>query len=120
MIEMNYSKDRRVIILDKGKYKGFNYCIVNYGTHPCCYVFLPKNHKYYGKQYFDIPIECHWGLTFSDKDLIFNPLPNKKWVIGWDYAHCDDYTSFGLDFEGQKKWTTDELVEEVKEVIEQL
>lgn len=127
MQEMIYQKGRICIILDKGIYNGFNYAIVSYGTHPCCYVFLPKGHKYYGKNYDDIDIVCHGGLTYSGEDLVFNPLENDKWVIGWDYAHCDDYMGYyqleclsEFNHDHEKKWTTKELLEDVKEVIKQL
>lgn len=122
MEQMNYTKERLCKVLHKGEFKGFKFAIVSYGTHPCCYVFLPKEHKYYGKSYDEIDIDCHGGLTYSDNELIFNPLVNDDWVIGWDYAHYNDYMGYyGSDsFENSKKWTTKELFEEVKQVIEQL
>lgn len=122
MEQMNYTKERLCRVLHKGEFKGFKFAIVSYGTHPCCYVFLPKEHKYYGKSYDEIDIDCHGGLTYSDNELIFNPLINDDWVIGWDYAHYNDYMGYyGSDsFENSKKWTTEELFEEVKQVIEQL
>ena len=46
---------------------------------------------------------------------------NKKW-LGWDYAHCCYY--FPYDFNPNddtcKKWTTEEIFEEIKEVIDRL
>ena len=127
MLEMVYQKDKTCIVLKKGIYKDLNYVIVSYGTHPCCYIFLPENHKYYGKNYDDIDINCHGGLTFSSNDLVFNPILTNNWVIGWDYAHCNDYMGyFDLDCLKKfdhlkcKKWTTNELFEDVKKVIEQL
>lgn len=139
MLEMNYTNDRYTKVLDKGNYKGFDYAIISYGTHPCCYVFLPRGHKYYGKSYDEINIDCHGGLTYAEDDLSSNPIVTDKWVIGWDYHHCDDYSglykteylkllnsgkelmdSFAKMNEGVKKWTTQELLQEVKEVIEQL
>ena len=128
MREMLYRKDYRCYILDKGNYKGLNYAIVSYGTHPCSYIFLPKGHKFYGKNYEEINdyfIDglCHCGLTFSESDLCFNPLPNDCWVIGWDYSHCCDYSGIYIGdevFNELKKWTTEELIEEVKQVIDEL
>ena len=127
MEQMNYTKERLCKVLHKGEFKGFKFAIVSYGTHPCCYVFLPKEHKYYGKSYDEIDIDCHGGLTYSDEDLIFNPLVNDDWVIGWDYAHFNDYSGIykeecleKFDHSQYKKWTTEELFEEVKQVIEQL
>lgn len=44
------------------------------------------------------------------------------WFIGWDYAHCTDYVgsiSFN-NFGTAKKWTTLEIINECKMVIDQL
>lgn len=126
MKEMKYTNNYLVIVLDKGNIQGLNYAIVNYGTHPCCYIGLPKNHKFYGKDYDNIDIDCHCGITFAEQDLAFNPIPTTDfWWIGWDYAHCGDYVGYyqGLNNsleKNSKKWTTEEMLQEVKDVIQQL
>lgn len=124
MQEMNFNSKRTTIILDKGKYKGYEYFILSIGTHPTAYVRIPKGHKYYQKHYEDINIDCHGGLSFSENDFPFNPVVLEDiWLIGWDYAHSGDYIfdreliSLSRD---NKKWTTKEILEEVKEIIEQL
>lgn len=51
---------------------------------------------------------------------------NGKWYIGWDYDHYGDYTSnpyinmFGIYRECEKRWTTEEIVAECKNVINQI
>lgn len=129
MRKMIYGKERLCVVLDKGTYKGYKYAIVSYGTHPCCYVFIPKGHRFYKQSYEKIDIDCHGGLTFSSNDLIFNPIENNNdWVIGWDYAHYDDYMGYYEfdclkdceSFSHSKKWTTEELLDEVKSVINQI
>ena len=119
MEQMNYTKERLCRVLHKGEFKGFKFAIVSYGTHPCCYVFLPKEHKYYGKSYDEIDIDCHGGLTYSDKELIFNPLVNDDWIIGWDYAHYGDYSGYFPDLR-DKKWTTQEIKKDIEYAINQL
>lgn len=125
MLEMEYRTERIVLCLDKGIIDGFNYVIMSYGTHPCCYIQIPKEHRYYKKNYDDIDINCHGGLTFSESDLYFNL--TESWWIGWDYAHCNDYIGCygldcltGFDHSNNKKWTTQELLNDVKDVIKQL
>ena len=125
MLEMEYRTERIVLCLDKGIIDGFNYVIMSYGTHPCCYIQIPKEHRYYKKNYDDIDINCHGGLTFSKSDLYFNP--TESWWIGWDYAHGNDYMGYygldclkGFDHSNDKKWTTQELLNDVKDVIKQL
>lgn len=111
-------------ILDEGNINGFDYKIINYGPHPCAYVSLPSNHKYYNEDYDNIDINCHGGLTFG-RITTFKPDKDIKFWIGWDYAHLGDYSGLDIrypsDFRvGGKKWTTEEILEEVKNVICQL
>lgn len=125
MKEIEYTKHRTVGVLDKGIYNGFKYAILSLGTHPCYYVFIPKGHKYYGKDFDDIDINCHGGLTYSDDDLYCNPVYlTDTWIIGWDYAHSCDYVGIYDDnsylAKNTKKWTTKEMQQEVFEVINQL
>lgn len=112
-------------VIAKGEHKGLHYEVISYGTHPCCYVDLPKEHKWYGVKYDAIPVKCHFGLTYA----AFSS--GHKWRIGWDYAHCDDYCTYYEDSEvfhhteellktGQlKKWAINELIDACKNVCEQ-
>jgi hypothetical protein len=52
--------------------------------HLCGYVDLPKGHKYYGKQYDEIPLDVHGGLTYAEGKK------NNVWTIGFDCAHFGD------------------------------
>lgn len=124
MKEMIYKNYKEVDILDEGVYKGFHYIIVSYGTHPCAYIELTKENKYYGKDYNDIPVKCHGGLTYSsERGIIFsknNENHRNGFWIGWDYAHLDDYMTWIGGCFGTKKWTTKEILKDVKGVIHQL
>lgn len=124
MNEMKYINERDLVILDQGNYQDFDYVILSLGTHPTAYIRIPKGHRYYKKHYDDINIDCHYGLTFSEDNLAFNPINiQDSWWIGWDYAHCNDqigsYKSESIGDE-TKKWTTTEILLEVKNVIQQL
>ena len=75
-------------------YKGYH-CVIKRMMYPSGgqlngYVRLPKGHKFYGKGYDDIPVECHGGLTFAgeleDGD--------SDYYIGFDTAHFQDYMPF--------------------------
>lgn len=120
---MVYQKDRIQEVLADGKYKDYQFYILNLGTHPTAYVEIPINNKLYGKNYDDIDICCHYGLTYSRSYL--NLIKDNSWFIGWDYAHCDDYTGYEMNFPelirtGGKKWTTEEILQEVFYVINQI
>lgn len=127
---MIYREPPHTEILDEGIYKNFHYAIVSYGSHPCAYVELPKGHKYYGKSYDDvddIDISCHGGITFSSYGMFSDNNPNHRngFWIGWDYDHISDYNSiraryYTTECSYVKKWTTEEILGEVKNVINQL
>lgn len=104
---------------------GYKVLIVNYFTHPCAYIGLPYSHPYWRAD-CDLldDISCHGGLTYSSD---FHPrvkeLCDNGWFIGWDYSHWNDYMSYYLPEDGlnfTKKWTTEEIIAECEQVIEQL
>ena len=119
MKEMIYQNSWCFETLDNGEYLGYKYFIFSYGMYPCAYVKLPDNHPFYGNFYDIIPIRCHGGLTFSGE---YSEL-GYGFFIGWDYAHEGDYYTFVnplIPGDGLKRWTTPEILEEVKDVIRQL
>lgn len=125
MKEMIYQAERKIEVLDTGTCLGFFYWILNLGTHPTAYVKIPLYHKYYLKQYYDIDINVHGGLTYSREYLLISENQRiEGWIIGWDYAHCYDYTGYYTKRDTTlcelKKWTTEEIQEEVYEVCRQL
>lgn len=139
MKEMAYGKRlsiNNLEILDKGIYKGIPYWIISYGTHPCAYLDItdlepcPQLDK----------IFCHGGITASVcvsrknnhspaflKDVrrdAFTEFHENAYIIGWDYCHNGDYHT---DIESpwvlrnnDHKWTTSEIIDETKDVIEDL
>ena len=126
--EMEYGKERRTELLCKDKYKNYNYYVLNLGTHPTAYIEIPKENKLYRKSYDEIykigcNIDVHGGLTYSDNELM--GVKSENWFIGWDYAHCDDYCGYeeympeNIRTYG-KKWTTEEIIEECKNAIDQI
>lgn len=114
------------LTLGKGTYKKYCWTIISYGTHPCAYVELHSSHPLFSIKcddlYYSEYITCHGGITFN------GPLRNNtgKW-LGWDYNHGRDFNGIFLTdpdlyqaFIENKKWNTEEIYEEVKNVIEQL
>ena len=125
---MKYGKERRTELLCKGKYKNYNYYVLNLGTHPTAYIEIPKENKLYRKSYDEIykigcDIDVHGGLTYSNNELM--GVKSENWFIGWDYAHCGDYCGYE-EFMPEsirtygKKWTTEEIIEECKNAIDQI
>ena len=125
MKPMIYNPKRIKEILYEGDYNGYHFVIVSYGTHPCAYVEIPKDNKLYKIDYSDESlwdISVHGGFTFGD-DLLHLGFEENRYFLGWDYAHCGDYAGYDIlfSFSGDdKKWSTEEIYEEVKSVIDQL
>ena len=127
MKEMQYQVYRDIELLDSGIYKNYNYYILSLGTHPTAYIEIPKDNKIYKKDYSEIDLYVHGGLTYSRNFLwISEEKKLEGWFIGWDYAHYGDYLGYELMFpenlriKEEKKWTTEEILEEVKDAISQL
>lgn len=135
MKEMRYKRERELkpVVLDSGKIDGTKYAIISLGTHPCAYVENVLDAKScYDNQLAGIQV--HGGFTYLDK-AYWNESDAAEY-LGWDYAHCDDYIGYFDDnnacndycyqtsayaLQGLlKKWTTSQIFEEVKEVINQM
>lgn len=124
-LEMEYQKDNICKVLANGTYKGYEFVILNLGTHPTAYVKVPIAHQFHGKNYENVEIEVHGGLTYSDSTLRIRNDDLKGWWFGWDYAHFGDYLGYEEIYlkefnSNAKKWTTKEIYEDVKDVINQL
>ena len=123
--KMIYSEESKLELIGQGTYKGFKYYVINLGTHPTAYVGIAKGRKYWGYDYHDIPINVHGDLTYSDDRLFGGRVEVKQWIIGWDYAHWGDYLGWYMSHPelmgvNDKKWTTEEIIEDCKSVIDQI
>lgn len=132
MKKMFYIPERIFEILAEGEKDGCRYLVVSYGTHPCGYVGVRKNHVLYGKDYTDdgFPdIAVHGGITFSEGNV--HEVDDGRWWIGWDYNHYGDYSAndnLFRRFLGEGDLTslddvrhrTEEIVADCLDVIEQL
>lgn len=106
---MIYTNKPAIDVLANGTFKGYEFVILSYGTHPCAYIGIPKGHRFYNRMEYEIPIDCHGNLTYADFGI--HGHMKDKYVIGWDYNHvCDQF----------RRWTTEEILEEVHEVIDQI
>lgn len=121
--QMEYISNNKTDVLCEGKYKGYQFYIMSMGTHPTAYIEIPRESILFYKKYDDIDIEVHGGLTFSNSQL--RNIKTHSWFIGWDYAHYGDYAGYeellpiNLRM-GDKKYTTEEIFEDVISVIEQI
>lgn len=112
LCEMVYQEKRERTLLACGTHKGLDYYVVSLGTHPCAYV----DYKDYNVDEDDI--YCHGGVTYHEGVLYLPEGPLYGNIIGWDYAHSGDYVTFSF-FPGMKH-TTDEMIADCIDVIEQI
>lgn len=121
MKEMVYRATRSndAEILLAGKIKWHQFYIVSYGTHPCAYVRTDLSPE------LNDVISVHGGIPFSRNER--PEFAVKGHYIGWDYMHAGDYIGeFMLDLIPEselaeyKRYTTEEILEEVKSVIDQV
>lgn len=127
MKQMVYTtRTKKAEILATGIYKNFKYYVISYGAYPCAYVDV-SNTSLASTDYDEINIDCHGGLTYSEDYLSAADTEKSdgKWYIGWDYAHYGDYTFHPFHpyiggGEWDKRWTTEEIVAECKNVINQI
>jgi hypothetical protein len=79
-------------ILDEGTHLGFEWIIVHNGMgYRCGYVRVPKGHPWHGKDYNEINVDVHGGLTFGEHDVPCDKGgPDDAFWFGFDCAHCDD------------------------------
>lgn len=113
-------------IVAEGDYKGVHYICVNRGTHPCAYVvcdplFLNRHKSDYG---FLGCINVHGYVNYTGELKRLVGLSDREGVcFGWSYDHYGDWAGYWSDEEnlatGQKKWTTQELVIDCQDAIDQ-
>ena len=112
---MEYKRLFKPEILYCGEFNNHEFAIANQGDHPCAYVENKLNVTSYDDELiWDVYV--HGSLTYCDKSY-WND--SKKTFLGWDYAHWGDYSELSLCGEG-KRYTTEEIYEDVKSVIKQL
>ena len=119
MKEMVYKSERCAPErLAYGNYRGLDYYVLNLGTHPCAYVDISE---YEGEPLNVEKIVCLGGITYLEQYLA--SVDRNGAFIGWDYSHCWDYNGACRDFpytKELKRWTTAEMVDECKHVIDQI
>jgi len=54
-----------------------------FGGFLCGYVHIPQEHAVFGDDPAEIPVDCHWGITFCENDA-------SNHLIGFDCGHSGD------------------------------
>jgi len=110
------------------------------GQFRCGYVRIPPSHPMHGKNYNDVPVDVHGGLTFGDPEPCKEHEDGQGYWFGFDCAHLGD-ASVDPDLDpkmvspvlrnfieidrlfgdgSEHFWTTEEAVVECERLAEQL
>lgn len=123
MIEMRYKHITECKVLCWGEEDGCRYAIVSLGTHPVAYVEckIPELKRCDDKRLEGVDV--HGGFTYIGGAYWWDD--DERVYLGWDYAHYMDYSGFeGMLPEklrtGGKRWTVEEIYDEVLSVIKGL
>lgn len=96
-------------------YKGYDCAIRRGGMRAWCgYAKIPESHPYHDKNFDEMDIQVHGGLTGGDDEG----------RIGFDTAHAGDRWPSTIYFPEFYKnghyWTYEDTIEEVKRMVDQL
>ena len=117
----NLIKDYDKRLLSEGEYRGYKWVVLsNTMGYRCGYVAIPRGHPWFERDYDDLPMQCHGGLTFGYKPAkpaeTFTDLPGPKkeltlpareervttdgddYWVGFDCAHAFDAADPALYF----------------------
>lgn len=76
----------------------------SHSGHWCGYVGVSDGHKFFEKHYNDVSVDVHGGLTYSDHcqgticHIPGEGEPDHVWWLGFDCAHCDDYSPLDVKY----------------------
>jgi hypothetical protein len=123
-------------VVREWKYKGYRCYVYKAETpsmeHHNGYVVLPPEHQDHGKDYDDIDVRVHGGLTYAENGdhVATHDYPGKQesCTIGFDCAHLYDATHPDGSFCGVPQddeypnhyWTEEEVAAEVEQLVDQL
>lgn len=81
----------------------------------CAYLGVPIDHPFAGRDYDDVSLECHGGLTYSRKGCNAGR-PVGWWWYGWDYGHAGDAVVFSNRIHGHE-WLPVEVKKEIDNFV---
>lgn len=92
----------------------------------CGYVGVPETHSCFGKDYDNVDVDIHGGLTYSAKcygHICHTPkagMPDKVWWLGFDTAHAWDISpGLNINSDGTYK-NMNYAITETKKLADQL
>lgn len=118
---MQYGHLEGAVTLDHEMYSGYEYLVVNFGSHPAAYVRIPKEHPYYEKEFWNMKIKPHSDLSFGGTLEKYNL---EGFWIGWEYNLFGDFvagrTREYITEGWHKQYVTSEIIEKIHDVIDLL
>lgn len=122
MKEMLYRKEKICEILDEGTINKRHYYIISLGTYPLACVELKSAEVKKCSDYNRYKIDVHYGFCYLG-DFKWNKKDGRTY-LGWSYKYSKDWDGKLSAYENQaynnKPWSTQEILEDVKKVIDKL
>lgn len=110
------AKDKVGTIYIDAYENGIRYIIMRGPASLCAYIGIPASHPLAGRDYDDIPLDVHGGLTFAHTGDGLRP--EGMFWYGWDYGHSGDKSFYDLDYpQFHRPESTAWTVEMVKQEI---
>lgn len=97
-------------------YKGIKCLVFRNGFGSLCgFIYVPKDHPWHGKNYEQIAVNVHGGLTYSRE------MNNQEHIIGFDCSHWNDLSPGLADplIEARKSFNSTQM-EELDEKLRKL
>jgi hypothetical protein len=96
-------------LLAKGEHAGLEWEVTKNGLgYRCGYVRVPAGHPWHGKDYDDVDVEVHGGLTFAEPDTDCGKGgEDNAWWLGFDCAHLGDAKDPDLLTPEQRRYEED-------------
>ena len=124
--DQEFATPRTVV---RGAWHGYHFTIQDNGIFPLAYVALPPSHPYYKLPRKDpafMDLGMHGGICTAGPMVprAHSRTTSNRWWIGWRYAEMTDYASpnspYYSGYPDAKKWTREEIIRDVKDVIRKL
>lgn len=90
------------------------------------YVAVPKDHPFFGKDYDDVDVEVHGGLTFAcpGNNITAADLPETEVLEGYLYDLDENWWVFGFDtchyMDSLENWPREAVIAETLSLKKQL
>lgn len=97
---------------------GVHIVVLRGGASWCAYLGVPESHPLADREYDDLPLRVHGGLTYAGK---LDGKYEGEYFYGWDYAHMGDHLWYEVPVpmldRNEHKWTIKEVYDDAVNAV---